>query len=116
MEMELEGYKKANALLMKGMESQCELMDQLKQQCRKLEKAIRTHRDFKGDDRCWMDDEELYSVLPEGYTRPIRDTTVELENCKKFIASRSIPFTEYISPERRIKELEKQLADLKGIS
>ena len=49
--------------------------------------AIRKVRDQKGDDRCWKDLEELYGVLPEGYESPVRDTLVELENCKKYIAS-----------------------------
>lgn len=30
-----------------------------------LETAIRTHRDQRGDDRCWLDDVELYAVLHE---------------------------------------------------
>jgi len=31
-----------------------------------LEAAIRKHRSQKLDDRCWLDDEELYSVLGDG--------------------------------------------------
>lgn len=27
--------------------------------------AIRKHRDYKGHARCWIDDAELYKVLPE---------------------------------------------------
>jgi len=75
----------------------------------KLANAIRKHRDQKGDDRCWMDDEELYRLLPEGYEAPKRDSCVELKLCEKFIATRHNPNTEYVSPERRIEELEKQL-------
>lgn len=30
-----------------------------------LEKAIRHHRDQRGHDRCWLNDQELYGVLPE---------------------------------------------------
>lgn len=76
--------------------------------------AIRKHRDQRGDDRCFLDDEELYKVLPEGYTSPERDTTVELELCKKFINSRRNPKTEYISPQRRIEELEAEVERLKN--
>lgn len=75
-----------------------------------LEAAIRKHRDYRGDDRCWMDDEELYKVLPEGYTVPIRDTAVELKNCERFIACRQNPATEYVSPEREIEELRAEVA------
>jgi hypothetical protein len=71
--------------------------------------AIRKHRDQRGDDRCWRDDEELYRVLPEGYTPPARDSAVELENCKRFIACRQSPSTEYVSPEREIERLKVAL-------
>lgn len=33
------------------------------EQCNILESAIRKHRDQRGDDRCWLDDEELYKTL-----------------------------------------------------
>lgn len=79
-----------------------------------LETAIRAHRDARGDDRCWRDDEALYELLPEGYTAPPRDSAVELENCRRFIASRQHPHTEYISPEREIEQLKAQRAALGG--
>jgi hypothetical protein len=78
-----------------------------------LEAAIRKHRDQRGDDRCWLDDEELYKVLPEGYTPPVRDSAVELKMCEKFIACRHNPNTQYVSPQRRIEELETELQKLK---
>lgn len=74
-----------------------------------LENAIRSHRDARGDDRCWMDDEELYRALPEGYTPPARDTAVELHLCERFILNRHNPHTRYTSPQRRIEELETEL-------
>jgi hypothetical protein len=70
-----------------------------------LRKAIRAHRDARGDDRCWLDDEELYKLLPEGYTPPVRDTSVELERCKQFIENRQNPVTIYVSPERELERL-----------
>lgn len=76
----------------------------------RLRAAIRRHRDQRGDDRCWLDDEELYRALPEGHTPPARDCAVELALCEKFIASRHNPATEYVSPQRRIEELESDLA------
>jgi hypothetical protein len=76
----------------------------------RLRAAIRTHRDQRGDDRCWLDDEELYRALPEGHTPPARDSAVELALCEKFIACRHNPATEYVSPQRRIEELEAELA------
>ncbi len=77
------------------------------------EQAIRKHRDQRGDDRCWLDDEELYKTLPEGYEPPKRDSAVELELCKKFISCRHNPKTEYVSPQREIERLTKENAALR---
>ena len=58
---------------------------------KELEQAIINHRDQKGDDRCWLDDKELYSVLNE----PIPDTAgilpskeVFLGNCERYYQCR----------------------------
>lgn len=79
-----------------------------------LTAAVRRHRDERGDDRCWMDDERLYKALPEGYTTPERSEAVELEYCKRFIATRHHPCTTYVSPQVRITELEAEVAKLKS--
>ncbi len=53
---------------------------------RELEEGIRKHRDAKGDDRCWLDDSELYKLLgdtPADFALPPRD--VMLENCRRYI-------------------------------
>lgn len=86
----------------------------LRDQILLLENAIRAHRDARGDDRCWMDDEELYKVLPEGYTPPMRDSAVELDLCRRFIQSRQHPATIYVPPQRRIEELEARVRFLEG--
>ncbi len=70
--------------------------------------AIRKHRDQRGDDRCHLDDGELYAVLPEGDTRPPQDTAVTLENCERFIRCRQ-QGREYVSPEREIERLRAAL-------
>lgn len=72
----------------------------------KLREAIRKVRETKGDDRCWKDWEAVFALLPEGYTSPATDSTIELENCKQFIACSQDPRTKYVSPQRRIEELE----------
>lgn len=71
--------------------------------------AIRRHRDYRGDDRCHLDDGELYALLPEGDTRPIRETAVTLENCARFIRCRQ-QGREYVSPEREIERLRAVIA------
>ena len=40
----------------------------LMEEVESLRSAIRLHRDEKGHDRCWLDDQRLYSILPEGNT------------------------------------------------
>lgn len=81
-----------------------------------LEAAIRSHRDQRGDDRCWIDDETLYRVLPEGYTPPLRDSSVELALCAKYIECRHNPLTEYVSPQRRIEELEREVEQYRQVT
>lgn len=74
----------------------------------RLAAAIRAHRDQRGDDRCWLDDESLYAALPEGHTPPARDAKVEIDNCIRYISTRRRPGTVYVSPQRRIEELEAE--------
>lgn len=49
----------------------------------RLEKAIRRHRDARGNDRCWQNDIDLYKELgeplPDGPELPPRDEF--LKNC-----------------------------------
>lgn len=81
----------------------------LRAEVERLRDAVRLHRDQRGDDRCWLDDETLYAILPEGYTPPTRDTRVELALCEKYIACRHNPGTEYVSPQREIERLREAL-------
>lgn len=51
--------------------------------------AIKKHHDQKSDDRCWMDDQELYAAAGlEPGDNTISDPDAMLENCKRFIACR----------------------------
>lgn len=43
---------------------------QLVAEIRRLRGAIRHHRNLEGNDRCWMDDQELYAILPEDKNAP----------------------------------------------
>lgn len=79
----------------------------------RLRAAIRQHRDERGDDRCHADDGRLYAVLPEGDTRPERETLVTLENCQRYIECRQTG-REYVSPQRRIEELESEVERLRA--
>lgn len=73
-----------------------------------LEDAVRKHRDEKGDNRCYLDDYELYKVLGE----PIPETACQLDepdvmltNCQRFIQCRHDPNKQYRSPMHAIEEL-----------
>ena len=79
----------------------------------RLRAAIRTHRDYRGNDRCYLDDRELYAVLPEGYTPCAGGVAVTIEQCEQFIRCRHDPATEYVSPQRRIEDLELEVDRLR---
>lgn len=55
-----------------------------------LEAAIRKHRDQRGDDRCWLDDLELYAVLDDGVvpdnSLPCKEKF--LNNCSRYYDNR----------------------------
>jgi hypothetical protein len=87
----------------------------LESEVERLRAAIRKHRDYRGDDRCYLDDEELYRILPEGFTTPLRDTSVELKNCERFIACRHNPGTVYVSPQREIERLHNVIRDSREV-
>lgn len=92
----------------------------VERQANDLAAAIRKHRDQRGDNRCWLDDLELYRVLGE----PIDEAEFALhcpeemiKNCTQYIASRQPDGVPYVSPQRRIEVLETALADaIKDIS
>ncbi len=64
--------------------------DQLEAEAARLRAGIRQHRDERGDDRCWLDDQRLYSLLPDtknAITKlPPKD--VFLNSCERFWQTR----------------------------
>jgi hypothetical protein len=59
---------------------------------RRLREGIRAHRDQRGDDRCWLDDEKLYALLPEGTAaRTHMDFELMYPNCRRFLETRVHP-------------------------
>lgn len=66
--------------------------DALKAEVQKLRDGIRAHRDQRGDDRCWLDDERLYGLLPDGVpARTHMDFEMMYPNCKRFLETRVHP-------------------------
>lgn len=78
--------------------------------------AVRKHRDQRGDDRCWMDDDALYAALPEGKdgadTRLPPPETM-LACCQRYIAHRHDPSQPYVSPQREVEMMTEALAQLR---
>jgi hypothetical protein len=68
------------------------------------ESKIRQIRDQFGDDKCWMDWEVLFKMLPEGYVPVKQDIAIQIENCKQYLLCRS-KGTEYLPPPRWVKGL-----------
>lgn len=72
-----------------------EEIERLKQMNLRLEEGIRTHRDANGDDRCWKDDELLYSLLPEGISSSrsfnLEEKQILMGRCERFWDTRKYP-------------------------
>lgn len=75
--------------------------------------ALRKFRDIKGDDRCYKDLYELYCSLPEGYTPEPEQVGIDLNLCAAFKRSEEDPRVKYVSPQRRIEQLEAEIVQLR---
>ncbi len=86
---------------------------------RQLETAIRTHRDLKGDDRCYLDDATLYEVLGEEVPQCTLPPKCEfLESCGRYWEQRqshvALPSPNEMTIaqlQARVRELEERLAE-----
>lgn len=83
-----------------------------------LETAIRTHRDQRDDDRCWLDDAALYAVLPD--TKAV-DTLLPphdefMQSCSRFWMQRQAPCRgKVVTPDfMTIRQLEEEIARLRN--
>src|SRR5690242_21828128 len=87
---------------------------ELQHRIAELEAAIRAHRDRRADDRCWLDDLELYAVLGDNVPpdNSVGDKLAMLENCKRFIAVRCSAGTwkSYVELESEVRSLRDQIA------
>lgn len=67
--------------------------EKLQEEVLRLRNGIRKHRDERGHNRCWLDDQELYNLLPE---QTQADTKLPpkdefLKNCEKYWQERQKP-------------------------
>lgn len=64
----------------------------------KTRDAIREHRDEKGHDRCFLDDQKLYKTLPEAAEGDLALPCKEdfLVNCERYYEHRRDPIVTYL--------------------
>jgi len=93
-------------------------MHLLRKRITELKNAIIKHRSQKADDRCWMDDQELYKVLNDGDLgdNHVGDPEKMLSNCKRFIQNRCQggKWTDYQTLELHIEALKTEVLELNG--
>lgn len=79
-----------------------------------LEAAIKNHRDQRGDDRCWVDDQELYQVLgDEKANTALPPKEIFMENCARFHASRQAPGDQLVQLQQGFWCSAEELAKFK---
>lgn len=82
--------------------------DRLATELAGIRAAIQKHHDQKADDRCWIDDLELYKSAGLPMHDPfVGDKAAMLENCKRFINNRCGEGGD----RKSYVELEKELAE-----
>lgn len=82
---------------------------QLMGEVMKLREGIRKHRDQKGDENCWLDDQfYLYELLPEKINADpqLPDKELMMVNCSRYYDCRKagklyIPLTELPNDDQR---------------
>ncbi len=88
----------------------------------RLRTAIREHRDQRGDDRCWLDDQRLYHALGEGDPDPFDPVSALppkadfLASCERFWIKRQCPGQEgraLLPDEMTIAELTAEVRRLR---
>jgi hypothetical protein len=99
------------------------VLEKTKAENDKLKAAIRKHRDQKSDDRCWLDDVNLYRVLGgqewDDYRSDLPPKCEFLESCARFWEQRQRPVdlkaAEYDeSVPMTIRQLEDEVTRLRA--
>lgn len=88
----------------------------LRSENERLTAAIRKHRDQKADDRCWLDDDELYAVLGEDEPETTLPPECEfLESCRRFWRQRQFQPVLSDPNAMTMRQLQDRIAELEGI-
>lgn len=86
----------------------------------RLREAIRKHRDQRADDRCWLDDLELYEALEEPVPADVScvgDRKEMLANCERYVSLRCSDggdWTSYADLKKQVTEMGEELAKWKN--
>jgi hypothetical protein len=84
-----------------------------------LETAIRKHRDQRGDDRCWLDDHDLYAHvgIPADHDSRLPPKEEFLESCQRFWEQRRAPHDLDPSPGcMTIRQQQARIAELEQLN
>ncbi len=90
-------------------------LEDAKKRIQQLEDGIRQHRDEKGNQRCWLGDQRLYSLLSDGgkvdSSLPKRDEF--LRRCAQYYDTRQSPDVpgQVEALTRQIEEMKKALGE-----
>lgn len=108
-----KNYNKPSQCLSQRFGDLSEKLEEKDKRIKELETAIKNHRAQKVDDKCWMDDDVLYSVLNDGIKADYKVGCQEemLKNCARYIQKRTEDgeWPTYAELEQKIKELEHKL-------
>lgn len=98
-----------------------DMLQPLADRIAELEAAIRKHHDQQGDDRCWLDDLELYDVIPD--LRKPDDNVFKLppkceflKSCERFWEQSQHPKLSMKADGMTIAQLEARVKELEAFS
>lgn len=75
--------------------------------------SIKKHHDQKGDDRCWLDDVELYTAAGLDNSNSALPQLPEfISNCVRFHQSRQNPESKYVTVEQQIQKVTVRATSL----
>ena len=83
----------------------------------RLREAIIKHRDQRGDDRCWLDDQELYAVIDPSVKvdQSLPPKCDFLKSCERFWEQRQRLDEVFALKHPTIGQLEREIARLRAL-
>lgn len=93
-------------------------LEEAQNEIARLKNAIKTHRDARGDDRCWIDDLDLYKALGEDEVPKEAQLSLPvlpafMSRCAKYWEQRQAPKNE---PWVTVEELVNVMTEVKKLA